>query len=61
MEGLVAFCGAAVLISTAPGPTTVVILREAALPGRAGVRRALERVSGVVLVGSGAWPAAGGR
>lgn len=35
VEALVAFCGAALLVSMVPGPSTVVIMRESALGGRA--------------------------
>jgi threonine/homoserine/homoserine lactone efflux protein len=52
VETLVAFCGAALLISMAPGPSTVVILRESMLSGRrAGAAAMLGNEVGVLAWG----------
>jgi threonine/homoserine/homoserine lactone efflux protein len=52
LESLLAFTGAAVLISMAPGPSTIVIMRQTMLSGRrAGVAAILGNETGVVLWG----------
>ncbi|WP_067831239.1 LysE family translocator [Actinomadura kijaniata] len=52
LESLIAFVGAAVLIAVAPGPSTVVIMRESARSGRrAGLATTLGNEAGVLAWG----------
>lgn len=52
LESLIAFAGAAVLIAMAPGPSTVVIMRQSMRSGRrAGLATVLGNESGVLLWG----------
>jgi threonine/homoserine/homoserine lactone efflux protein len=57
VETVVAFCGAALLISMAPGPSTVVIMRQSMLSGRrAGAAAMLGNEAGVLAWGvAAAW------
>ena len=52
LEGLLAFVGAAVLVAMAPGPSTVVIMRQSVRSGRrAGLATVLGNETGVVAWG----------
>ncbi|MEU5882936.1 LysE family translocator [Spirillospora sp. NPDC047279] len=51
LESLIAFTGAAVLIAMAPGPSTVVIMRESMRSRRAGLLTTLGNETGVLMWG----------
>ncbi|MEU8120683.1 LysE family translocator [Spirillospora sp. NPDC049024] len=51
LESLLAFAGAAVLIAMAPGPSTVVIMRQSMRSRRAGLATVLGNETGVLLWG----------
>ncbi|TDE09046.1 LysE family transporter, partial [Actinomadura sp. 6K520] len=51
LESVVAFAGAAVLIAMAPGPSTVVIMRESMRSRRAGLVTVLGNEAGVLAWG----------